>query len=121
MVSGSMNNDKNDCAVYAVAFTCHCDPDVARFQLWRAGRDHADGATDAQIARAVRKLGRTMRRVSTACPTVRTFSRIHTAGTFLVTTTDHVVAVVDGRVCDKNTESDLLRIEKVHRIQLTPV
>jgi len=119
-----MNNDKNDCAVYAVAFTCHCDPDVARFQLWRAGRDHADGATDAQIARAVRKLGRTMRRCTTNCKTIRTFARVHRWGTFLLTTTDHVVAVVDGNVCHRTSDpevTDLQRIEKVHRIQLTPV
>lgn len=108
--------DDGKCADYAIAFTCNVHPELSGYWLWKCGRRVGDGATDRQIADAIDILGHRMRRVRTKMRTVRTFARSRRLGTYLVTTTDHVVAVVDGRVCDVPEYGDLLRIEKVHRI-----
>ena len=108
---------KSDCADYAIAFACGTDVGSATYWLWKAGREYDhDGSTDRQIASAVRALGCRMRRVKTKARTIRTFAREDREGRYLVTTTDHLVAVIDGRVCDRPEYGDLLRIEKVHKI-----
>ena len=110
--------DTNDCAVYAVAFSCHVTPADAGFYLWRAGRNIGDGATDRQISKAVRWSDHRLRRVKTDAKTIRSFARSNPSGTFLVATTGHVVAVVDGYVCHRPfpEHSDLYRIEKIHKV-----
>jgi len=108
--------DRDDCAVYAIAFCCYMQPDVVRYWLSREGRKLFDGATDRQISRTIRRLGYNQRRVKTDAKTVRGFARMKRKGAFLVSTVDHVVAVIDGRICDKVENSDLMRIEKVYRI-----
>lgn len=119
---GQLMYDKDDCAVYAVAFVCHVDPDRSRYVLGQCGRAFRDGATDVQIRAACRLLGRRLRRFRSECRTVRTFARDNVWGTFLVTTADHVVAVVDGNVCDRSWRADtsdlmrIVRVDKVSRI-----
>jgi len=111
--------DKHDCSVYAVAFTCHVDPDRARFVLGQCGRVFRDGATDVQIRASCRLLGRRLRLIHTECRTIRSFARENVWGTFLVTTVDHAVAVVDGHVCERSWRediSDLARIVNVYKV-----
>jgi hypothetical protein len=112
--------DDGKCADYAVCFVCNCGVEDAGYHLWQAGRDlDHDGTTDQEIAAAVRSLGFRMRRVYPDGKTVRTLMRsLRGSGVYLVTTTDHVFAVVDGRRCDEPQWGDLLRIEKVHKILL---
>jgi len=112
--------DKDDCAVYAIAFCCNVKPDDARYWLWRCGRNLFDGTTDRQISRAIRKLGFNQRRIKTPCKTIRGFGRLMKPGAYLILTCDHAVAVVDGRICDKVKNSDLMRIEKVYKITRKP-
>lgn len=110
-------SDDGKCADHAVAFTCGVPVETASEWLRRAGRpiDH-DGSTDAQIASAVRACGGnpvTLR----SCPrTLRTFARERRPGSFILFTFDHVVACVNGYLCDLSDESDLARIEKVWKI-----
>ena len=108
--------DSNDCAVYAVAFTCFDCPAAVRVHLWRAGRKRGDGATDKQILQVIRYYGRTAKVYHTQCKTIRSFARAEHHGTYIVVTSDHVVAVVDGHVCGRVRDSDLMRVEKVWEI-----
>lgn len=106
-----------DCADYAVCFTCNTGVEQAAYQLWKAGRSiEHDGTTDDQIALAVKALGFQAVGVRTKSKTVRTFARERRPGSFLVFTCDHVVAVIDGFVCDRTCNSDLQRIEKIWEI-----
>jgi len=112
--------DDGKCADFAIAFTCNVHPELAGYWLWKCGRRVGDGATDRQISKAMKILGYRLRRVNTRARTVRTLARERVYGTFLVTTTDHVVAVVDGRVCDVPEYGDLLRIASVHAVSKIP-
>jgi hypothetical protein len=115
-----MINDEHDglCADYALSFLCRVPVEEVGFELWKTGRPAGcdAGVTDAQISKAVKALGFRRQAVHTVARTLRVFARIHTNGEYLVTTTDHCVAVIDGRVCDTPQTGDLLRIEKVERI-----
>ena len=112
--------DKDDCSVYAVSFLTLTSPDEARFRLWKAGRNIGDGATDRQIRAAIRALGYDLRRVKTPCHTIRGFAKSCEPGAFLVSTSDHVCAVIDGYLCDRPAVSDLLRIERIDKIVKKP-
>ena len=113
--------DYDDCSVYAIAFLTRQTDEEVRWRLWRAGRNVGDGATDKQIRATIRGLGYALRRFKTECRTIRGFGRACVPGSFLVTTTDHVVAVIDGYVCDRPTVSDLSRIERVDKIVRKPL
>jgi hypothetical protein len=111
---------KHECAVYAVAFCCRVDPDDARFRLWRAGSSPGDGSTNRQISEAVRALGYRLRRIRTPSKTFRTFARECRLGAFLVSSSDHAAAIIDGNICQRPIprNSDLMRIETIHKISL---
>lgn len=113
----------NDCSVYAIAFGCRIPPHVARYHLWKVGRSFGDGATDRQISAAVRRAGCRLRRVQSDARTIRTFAREARPGAFLVSSHDHVVSVIDGNVCHRPfpRNSDLYRIESIHKILVDPV
>lgn len=107
---------ENDCAVYAIAFACTERAATVRLMLEEAGCE--DGATDRQISKVVWALGCTPRRFHTPVKTVRSFARLNLEGSFIVTTADHVVAVVDGYIGHRPVplHTDLGRIEKIHKI-----
>ena len=109
--------DKNDCAVYALAFACYECPDRIRYLLSQQGREHGDGATDQQIMGVLRRLNAVVTPFKSPARTVRSFWRFCPEGTFLVYASDHVVAVVNGYVCDRPDVSDLLRIDKIQKIR----
>lgn len=114
-----MNEDKNDCSVYAVAFLCCIDPGRARYWLGRAGRQWGEGATDTQIRLVIKKFGGRLCKRRSEPRTIRTFAREHRWGAYLVTTCDHVVAIIDGNVCHRTSDpevTDLQRIERVDKI-----
>jgi len=108
---------RTDCADHAVAFACGVPVQLAKACLSHSGRPaNHDGTTDKQIAYAVRACGREPV-VSRHNPrTVRTFAREGRDGSFILFTCDHVVACVNGFLCDRPENSDLARIEKVWKI-----
>ncbi len=106
-----------DCADHALAFTCGVPVEEASYHLWNAGRSmFHDGTTDDQIAIAVGMLEKQFRVAKTRARTIRTFAKNHRKGCFIVFTSDHVVAVVNGFLCDRPENSNLARIEKVWKI-----
>lgn len=106
-----------DCADHAIAFALGYPVSEVTFTLWNTGRpiDH-DGTTDRQIASAIRILGGTPVTARTSARTLRTFAREKRPGAYLLFTTDHVVACVNGFLCDRPENSDLARLEKVWKI-----
>lgn len=106
-----------DCADHAIAFAVGAPVDEVSFTLWNTGRpvDH-DGTTDGQIASAIRILGGNPVTARTSARTLRTFARGRRSGAYIVFTSDHVVACVNGFLCDRPENSDLARIEKVWKI-----
>lgn len=115
------DKDKDDCSVHAVSFLTRASPSEARFRLWKAGRNIGDGATDRQIRDAIRSLGYDLRRFKTPCRTIIGFAKSCEPGAFLVSTSDHVCAVIDGYLCDRPMVSSLLRIERVDIIVKKPL
>lgn len=106
-----------DCADYAVCFACNKGVEEVKYVFWRNGRDFDhDGTTDDEIARAVQDCGFDPVTVKSKSKTIRTFARERRTGSFLVFTCDHVVAVIDGFVCDRPCNSNLQRIEKIWEI-----
>ena len=106
-----------DCAEHAIAFACGVPVKLATEILNHSGRpvDH-DGTTDRQIVKAIRACGREPVTSRHNPRTVRTFAREKRPGAYILFTTDHVVACVNGFLCDRPENSDLARIEKVWKI-----
>lgn len=109
--------DAVDCAEHAIAFTCGVSVEDAAEGLWKCGRPiKHDGTTDAQIAACVRWCGGNPVTLRSCHRTPRTFARENRPGSFILFTSDHVVACVNGFLCDRPVNSDLWRIEKVWKI-----
>jgi len=69
-----------------------------------------------QVRKSINFLGRKMRKVKTDARTILSFAQEERTGNFLIETADHVVAVVDGLICDKPEYSNLMRVVEVYKI-----
>lgn len=106
-----------DCAEHAIAFACGIEVQDVQFTLTRLGRPVVhDGTTDKQIRETIEAFGREAYACRVRPPTVRTFAREGRSGSYIIFTSDHVVACVNGFLCDRPENSDLARIEKVWKI-----
>lgn len=116
-MSTSCSIEPVDCAEHAIAFACGVSVERADYELFLAGRSvFHDGTTDVQIAKAVRLCSKNPVLADTESRTLRTFAREKRDGHFIVFTCDHVVACVNGFLCDRPENSDLARIEKIWKI-----
>lgn len=109
--------EKNDCAVIMLAAVCDIPYEAASRALRACGRAFDDGATDAQWKAAAAALGAVVRRRRTPSRTVRTVARgLPDRGRYIITTTDHVVAYVDGELIDDTEWGDLLRVSGLYSV-----
>ena len=102
-------NEKNDCAVKAVAVVANASYQEAHEALRLAGRKPRRGTPLPVIFAALRSLGVYHEFKTVAdhrgkdmgrCPISRVRSRLPRKGRFLVLTRSHILAVVDGVVLD---------------------
>jgi hypothetical protein len=113
--------ETDDCSVIALAIAAHTSYMEAWKALTKAGRPFRDGASTNEIRLATRYLGCSYIELLDSHPlrkakTLKTLGRIlPSRGVYIVTTTDHVVAVRNGEVCDWSS-SHLYRIEAIFKI-----
>lgn len=112
-----VDREKDDCAIIAIALLTGYPYFVPKESLQILSKIFGDGATDDQIHASLRILGHRLHKVDPKAKTIRTFARQGRKGKYLVTTSDHVVAVIDGVVEDDPKWGDLMRIETVHKIR----
>jgi len=70
----------------------------------------------SQVRQSIKYLDRRIRRCGYIAPTVRSFAKLKLDGIYLIETTDHVLAIIDGYVCDRPEVSDLIRIQQAYKI-----
>lgn len=109
------HNERNDCAVKAIALVSN----TPYMEVWKRLRRHGRRRrgttkwimTDAVLA----ELGCKRKKVKVKARTVRTLERELTRGTYLVRTRGHILAIINGVVCDW-TRDRLHRIVSVEEI-----
>lgn len=110
--------ERADCTVCAVALLTNADYDEAHRAMHRAGRNYRHSASLSSILEALRSLGAW---VSPGIPppakTVRTVERVLPPGRFLVVTSKHVLAAVDGEILDW-TKGRLHRVIRLYEVGL---
>lgn len=113
-------NETNDCSVMALALGCGVSYAKAHEAMKKQGRKNRDGAWGWQVEYAARTIGYELVRVKTPAKTVAKLpyelTQAGMYGRFLVKTTTHFLAIVDGKVEDWSG-GRTLRIEAVYRVE----
>ena len=110
---------KDDCSIIMVAALAGVDYDVAARVLRQCGKSDGDGATDGQWKLAMVYLGCRIHRVRCIRRTIRTVTRaLPKTGKYIIVTTDHVVAFINGELIDDTKWGDLLRVTSVYKVDL---
>lgn len=112
-------NEKNDCAVKAVAIVAN-HPYKCTHRLFEAGGRKHKKATAFYITKKVLKsLGCHVKRTRQFdARTIRTIKKqLPSKGRFLIRTRDHILAAVDGKIIDW-TQGRLHRVREVYEVSL---
>lgn len=111
-------NEQRDCSVKAVALLTNASYDEAHRALAAVGRKNGFGVSLSTIIEALRNLGAHVSEGrEPPAKTVRTLERVAPPGRFLVDTSTHVLAVIDGEIIDW-TKGRLHRIIKLFEVSL---
>jgi len=105
MLSNIQKIESNDCAVVAIAQLLGIPYDDAWKALELQGRKQGRGAMAYQILNALRYLDVKFERVDCLKPdnskyTAKTINRKFICGRYLLLTTDHAIALIDGKIQD---------------------
>lgn len=111
--------EKNDCGVMALAIACGVSYAKAHTALKKQGRKNRSGTWPGQMKRAALSLGYQLIEIEVTTKTIGRLpydlSQSKQFGRFIVKTSSHFAAIIDGKVEDWSGGRGL-RIEYVYRV-----